>query len=573
MRGLNRRELLKTSGAAVAGTALAPVAVVQSAGRPATAAYPDILREPDSIVAFTDDKTLPLARQGARWASDAVAVELKTRGTGAAMEVTVSIEAPGLALQRVRLRWLARMPEGTRILGDHWERSYGDLEWRGLIPERILPWYFLAAGAGGARAYGVRTGTAAFCFWQADASGISLWLDVRNGGAGVNLGSRRLDAAVLRARHGAAGETPFQAARSFCRELCERPRLPASPVYGGNNWYYAYGRSSREDILRDSDLMAELATSLPNRPFMVIDDGWQPNRTAGPWDRGNEKFPDMPLLAGDMRKRGVKPGIWMRPLYTMAQVADSWRLPQRRPGSTTRPNTNLPLDPTVPEVLDLVRQDVRRLAAWGFEMIKHDYSTYDLFGRWGSSMNADITDNGWHFADRGKTNAEIVLDFYRAIREAAGASLVIGCNSLNHLSAGVFELQRTGDDTSGQDFNRTRRMGVNTLAFRAPQHGAFFAVDADCVPITPQIPWALGSRWLDLVARSGTPLFVSADPRAVGDEQRQALKAAFALAAQQLPLCEPLDWLETTAPRRWRLQGKPVEYDWLGPEGATPFPR
>lgn len=573
MQYLNRRDLLKISGAAAAVAVLPSFAAAQSSARPALAAYPEILREPDSVVAFTDDQTLPLARQGQRWNSGPVAVELKPRGTGAATELTVAIEAPGVALQRVRLRWLAPMPEATRILGDHWERSYGDLEWRSLIPERVLPWYFLAAGARAAHAYGVCTGAAAFCFWQADASGISLWLDLRNGGAGVNLGSRRLDAAVIRSRHGMAGATPFQVARSFCHDLCEAPRLPAAPVYGGNNWYYAYGRSSREDILRDSDLMAELAPSLPNRPFMVIDDGWQPNRTAGPWERGNDNFPDMPRLAEEMRKRGVKPGIWMRPLYTMAQVPDSWRQPQRRTGSAARPNANLPLDPTVPEVLDLVRQDVRRLAGWGFEMIKHDYSTFDLFGRWGSSMNADVTDSGWHFADRGKTNAEIVLVFYRAIREAAGSSLVIGCNTLNHLSAGVFELQRIGDDTSGQDFNRTRRMGVNTIAFRGPQHGAFFAVDADCVPITPQIPWTLGGRWLDLVARSGTPLFVSADPRATGAEQKQALKRAFADAARQQPLCEPLDWLETIVPKRWRLQGKTVEYDWFGPEGATPFPR
>ena len=573
MHELKRRDLLKMSGAAAAGAALPSVGVAQTGARPAPDAFADILREPDSVTAFTDDQTLQLVRQGRRWSSGAVAVELMPRGTGAARESAVALEAPGVTLQRVRLRWLAPIPEGTRILGDHWERSYGDLEWRGLVPERVLPWYFLAAGPRTTHAYGVRTGAAAFCFWQADASGISLWLDVRNGGAGVILGSRRLEAALIRSRRGRTGETPFQAARAFCRDLCAAPRLPAAPVYGGNNWYYAYGRSSREEILRDSDLMAELATSLPNRPYMVIDDGWQPNRTAGPWDRGNDRFPEMPRLAEEMRKRGVRPGIWMRPLSTMAPVADSWRQPQRRSGGSARPNQNLPLDPTVPEVLELVRQDVRRLAGWGFEMIKHDYSTFDLFGRWGSSMSADITDNGWRFADRGKTNAEIVLALYQAIREAAGSSLVIACNALNHLAAGLFELQRIGDDTSGQDFNRTRRMGVNTIAFRAPQHEAFFAVDADCVPITPQIPWALGSRWLDLVARSGTPLFVSADARATGAEQKQALKKAFADAARPLPLCEPLDWLETTVPRRWRLQGGTVEYDWCGPEGASPFPR
>jgi alpha-galactosidase len=81
------------------------------------------------------------------------------------------------------------------------------------------------------------------CGQVAAGAGVSLRLDVRNGGAGVNLGSRRLDAALIRARHGKADENPFQVARSFCRDLCEHPRLPAAPVYGGNNWYYAYERS------------------------------------------------------------------------------------------------------------------------------------------------------------------------------------------------------------------------------------------------------------------------------------------------------------------------------------------
>jgi alpha-galactosidase len=566
--GFSRRTLL--TGMA-AGVSLPALAFSQTSARPSSAPAPDIQRNPDSVVVFTDDETVRLTRSGRRWEAGRTVVELTT-GSGAATEITISLQAPDAAVQRLRFRWLGRLPAGSRIMGDHWERSYGDLEWRGIVPDRVLPWYFLATDGQSTQAYGVLTGAAAMCFWQVDGNGISLWLDVRNGGAGVRLGSRRLNVAVIRSRGGKSGETPFQAARAFCRDLCKNPRLPANPVYGGNNWYYAYGRSSRDEILRDTDLVAELSPSGDNRPFMVIDDGWQPNRTTGPWDHGNDRFPDMPRLAEEMRKRGVRPGIWLRPLLTAEPVADAWRQPQRRAGrGGTSPN--LPLDPTVPEVLNLIRQDLRRMTSWGFEMIKHDYSTYDLFGRWGSAMNADITDSGWHFADGSRTNAEIVLDFYHAIREAAGTSLVIGCNTLNHLSAGQFELQRSGDDTSGRDFNRTRRMGVNTLAFRAAQHGAFFAIDADCVPITPQIPWDMGERWLNLVAKSGTPLFVSADPRAMGDEQKQAVRRAFAEAAKPQPLGEPLDWLETTTPGRWRLQGETVEFDWFGPDGASPFPR
>jgi alpha-galactosidase len=151
--------------------------------------------------------------------------------------------------------------------------------------------------------------------------------------------------------------------------------------------------------------------------------------------------------------------------------------------------------------------------------------------------------------------------------------LIIGCNTFGHLAAGLVELQRTGDDTSGREFNRTRRMGVNTLAFRAPQHRAFFDLDADCAPITPQLPWDLASRWLDLVARSGTALFVSPDPKALNAVSKPAIQRAFALAAAPQTTAEPLDWMDTTTPGRWRIQGRTVEFDWYGPDGATPFPR
>jgi alpha-galactosidase len=305
----------------------------------------------------------------------------------------------------------------------------------------------------------------------------------------VQLGPRTLEAAVIRVRRGGPDESAFQSARRFCRQLRAQPCLPSAPVYGGNNWYCAYGRNcSAAAIERDASLMGELAPSGPNRPFMVIDDGWSPTNTAGPWERGNAGFPDMAGLAAAMKRQGVRPGIWLRPLYTTAEVPSANRL---RPRAGTR---NATLDPSLPETLETVRQDIGRMASWGFELIKHDYTSFDLLGRWGSSMGADLTETGWHFADRSRTTAEIALALYRAIREAAGGAVVIGCNTFGHLSAGLFELQRTGDDTSGRDFHRTRRMGVNTLAFRGPQHRAFFDLDADCAPVTPQLPWDLAAR-------------------------------------------------------------------------------
>ncbi|HUE22207.1 MAG TPA: hypothetical protein VMQ86_11035 [Bryobacteraceae bacterium] len=94
------------------------------------------------------------------------------------------------------------------------------------------------------------------------------------------------------------------------------------------------------------------------------------------------------------------------------------------------------------------------------------------------------------------------------------------------------------------------------------QHNRFFAADADCVPLTGGIPWELTRQWLDLVARSGTALFVSVDPAAITAEQRPAVQSALAEAARPHPAGAPLDWMDTTTPEDWRLDGKPVHYNW-----------
>ena len=552
---ISRRSLLAASAAL-------PAAASGQTGRPATG-YVDIMRPPDQVT-LLGDEIVPLVRDGRRWAARGIVLEATPQGS----EMPVAIEAPQTPLERIHLRWRGRVPGRWRILNDQWERSYGDLEWRGIVGERVLPWYFLAFDGSATHGYGVATGASSFVFWQVDPAGISLWLDLRNGGGAVTLGQRRLDAAVIRVRRGVPEETAFQSARRFCRVLCAKPRLTKQPTYGTNNWYYTYGRNcSADDALRDAGLTAELAPAGQNRPFVVIDDGWQITNTAGPWERGNSRFPDMAGLAAAMKQRGVRPGIWIRPLYTTAAIPASARL-RRRDDSP-----NATIDPSIPDMLDLLRQDILRMVSWGFELVKHDYTSFDLLGRWGFAMAAELTAAGWHFSDRSKTNAEVTLALYRALRDASGDVPLIGCNTFGHLGAGLFELQRTGDDTSGREFHRTRRMGVNTLAFRAPQHGTFFALDADCAPITPQVPWELASRWLDLVARSGTALFVSPDPKMLNPQTRAAIRRAFAAAAQPQPLAEPLDWMETTTPGHWRIQGKTVDYDWYGPEGATPFPR
>ena len=554
---IGRRAFLLGVGAA----AVAPRSLAAQASAPT---LPDPLRAPDRVTVFGEGRsaTINLSRSGNRWQGADVEVEMERRETGNGPQVAIHLGAPRTRPTRVRIRWHGAFPEGWRYLGDHWERGYGDLEWRGLAGERLMPWYFLASDGRTAHGYGVRTGAASICYWQADAGGITLWLNVSNGGMGVQLGARRLEAATVVHRAGRAGETPLAAAHAFCRAMCERPILPAKPVYGSNNWYYTYGRNvSAASSLKDAQLMAELAPAkAENAPFAVIDMGWGAARDgAGPVKETARSYPDMADLAGRMKALGVRPGLWVRPTLTVEKQAEAWRLPP----SGGRPKGDLiVMDPSIPEALAYMAESVRTVRGWGYELIKHDFSTSDLTGRWGFEMGPGLTAGGWHFQDRGRTTAEIVLDLYRAIRKGAGDAVLIGCNTIGHLSAGLVEAQRIGDDTSGREWARTRKMGVNTLAFRMPQHDAFFVADADCVPLTEEIPWSLTAQWLDLVARSGTALFVSLDPASVKAEQKPALRAALGAAARTQPPGIPLDWMDTTTPERWMLGGKLTRYDW-----------
>ncbi len=521
----------------------------------------DLHRPPDAVFAETASATLSLIKAPSNhWTAAEIAVTTEPSPTA----VTITLAASSTAVRRIHLRWRGTITGNPLILGDSWERGYGDLEWRGWVPDRVMPWYFLTHEGALTHGYGVRTAPGALCFWQVDPQGISLWADVRSGSVGVELGERELQVCEVVCRPGRAGESPFAAVHALCRLLCPSPRMPSYPVYGSNDWYWAYGNNSSATVLADARSVVELSPTGSNRPFAVIDDGWQPGRGsdnagAGTWDNGNDKFPDMPRLASEIERAGARPGIWIRPLQAPADAPAGGRL-SREPKV---------LDPTVPEVLQKVREDIARLRTWGYRLIKHDYTTYEIFGRWGFQMGSELTRDGWKFAEgAGRTTAEVITELYRTIRVAAGEALIIGCNTVSHLSAGVFELCRVGDDTSGTEWARTRKMGVNTLAFRGPQHGAFYVADADCVPVTRGVPWSLNRQWLDLVARSGTTLFVSLEPQALGAEQRRDLKLALALAAQPHPLAEPLDWQHTVYPVRWRLMDREKRYDWVGPDGA-----
>ena len=515
---------------------------------------------PDYVTVETEEERLVC--QGGQTTVAAGATTVEFQDAGEHEDIFVTSED---AVRCVKLRWNYKIPKSARFLGDAWERTYGDAEWHGMSGNRYLPWYFLAKLSEKVLCFGVKVRPSAMCCWQVDTKGITLFLDVRCGNTGVQLKGRKLCAAQIVCME-AEGADTFETAQKFCEKMCTDPIFPEFPVYGSNNWYYAYGDSSEEEILSDTDYILKLTEGVKNPPFMVIDDCWQEHHrldeyNGGPWTKGNDRFPDMKGLADKLKKKGVRPGIWVRLLLNEDEnIPDEWRI-----------SHNDCLDPSHPDALEYIRKDIERICDWGYTLIKHDFSTYDLFGKWGMEMNPLVTVDGWHFYDRSKTSAEVVKLLYQAIYEAAEPyhTLILGCNTIGHLGAGLMHMNRTGDDTSGITWERTRRMGINSLAFRLPQNGIFFDIDADCVGIAGNIPWKLNRQWADVIAQSGTSLFISVKPGILNDQEITQLREIMKSASRQDCHKVPVDWEYNDCPEIWADDKEEIRYSWFEDGGAT----
>lgn len=555
---MDRRHFIKTTGLSMGAFLVTDHLSAFSGGRQ------QLINLPDEVTAIVNDRQVTLTGIGKAWTHDNLQVSLLQTDKSLAVEIT----APQVGLSSVTLRWKRPRPAAQFVLNDQWERTYGDISWHTPTPAEALPWYFMEHNGKSTTGFGVKTGARAFCSWQLNDTHLSLTLDTRSGGNGVQLGNRKLQAAEIVTISNKWGESAFSATRRFTRIMCDRSRTPKQPVYGINDWYFSYGKNSEQLIVQHTELLAPMAEGLENRPFSVVDAGWYQGPPDNPDDPGwgdrmdlvNTRFGDMHRMAQKIKQIGMRPGIWTRPLCGSHKDPKSIMLPLIKGRSENRPV----LDPTIPENLERVKSYFKLYNDWGYEMVKFDFTSYDIFGKWGFEMlqAGAMTEPGWRMQDNTHTNAEIIANLYQVIREAAGDTCIIGCNTISHLSAGVFELCRIGDDTSGNEWARTRKMGVNTVAFRGLHQGTFYGADGDCVGLTTKIPWEKNKQWMELVAKSGTPLFISAQPEATGAEQKAFIKDCFRWASKPLPVGEPLDWLGNAFPELWKLNGETLHFNW-----------
>ncbi len=496
-------------------------------------------------------------------------VELRPTADGLQVTLLPSNEP----ISYVRLQWDFDCSLYNKILSDRWGVADGDLGWAAVEPAHAAYWYFTLAKNDEAYSFGVKTGPNCFCHWLIESDTITLTCDVRNGNGGVHLLEPLACCTVISAPC-EGNESPQEHTKRFCRMMCDKPNLANFPIYGFNTWYYTYGAITHQSVLKDAELCSLLASGRIDgapAPYMVIDDGYSRTRTAkfngGPYIPTDD-FGDMKVVADEIYERGCTPGIWIRPLSVNPELCpqlteDCFSQNQQ----FSKDGFSKILDPTTNGAKDYIYNLVNGMARSGYQLIKHDFTCCDFMGD--DFLKLNLTNGDWHLTDKTKTNAQILKELYLLIQEAADGGLVIGCNTYNHLVAGIHQITRSGCDTSGEHWWLTKRNGINALIYRLAQNGTFFATDADCAAFTSKVPTDKNLLFADLIARCNSALFVSAAPDILSPKEIDRLIDIFRISSMQPKEPVFLDWMDKQTPETFLIDGKEVFYDWGNP--SCPF--
>ena len=445
----------------------------------------------------------------------------------------VVVYPSGSPVKYLKLRFRGDNSFIDKVYGDKWARACFNaaLEWRSVVADRAMPWFTYVIGDNKMKCYGVKTGADCFAMWYVDPAGITLFLNLTCDLRGTDL-KEPLVACEVVELEGAEGEDPYNVARRFSSIMCENGVKPKTPVFGVNNWYWAYGNISHQSVLDECDYLMEMTQGCKNRPYMIIDDGWQKFRKSlsgldegfyigGPWSP-NEKFPNMRDTADQIHAKGANAGIWFRPLLTRDEVPKEVIVAEECNG--------LVMDVSHPYVLEKVEKDAALLAkTYGFDLIKHDFSRQDAMGNSTWEHKADMTKKGRKYFDNTKTTATHMKNLYKAIQKGAGSADVIGCDVFGHLSAGIHSIQRVGADTSGRSWEWTRSDGVNSV-MRLPTNNIFYNVDPDCAAFTDLVDSGLNLDFLKMCALTSMTTLASVTPHTLTKDELKKINEIYRMA-------------------------------------------
>lgn len=465
---------------------------------------------------------------------DDCTIELELHRAGeAAVEIACTLVNTSAVAMRVRTvqplrhagEWGSRGPctvaSSARVHTVPFERFYGFDGAHGIDRNAPHTSHWFAAVEDGTRSitWSIASVPAGFVRWhvtplQSHTPGrrVLQWncdIDVMCGMRGVLLpaGARLALGTVRLAFERLPAQEALRAAARRCAAVTD-VALPPHPPTGWCSWY-AVGPEVTADLVRATLDLLESGTSLPvfdvPPPLEVvqIDDGWMRvpgTRTLGSPVVDEGKIPDgMAAIAAEIAGRGRVPGLWLRPFEGWPDAPDT---PAWARGRC--------IDLSDAAALDWVRGLARRVTGeWGFQYLKIDFASYDMFGLWGMELTRT---RGTRLQPRDETctNAQMMRAGFAALREGAGADVyIVGCNVPLGCAIGLVDGMRIGDDVDAANDDRTRTMGMGAIDALGWMNGVLWWNDPDVVLLAPTSGAAFARAWADRVTAAAGAIFIS----------------------------------------------------------------
>lgn len=188
-----------------------------------------------------------------------------------------------------------------------------------------------------------------------------------------------------------ASDDPFDALEFYADSIARANGVrKLNPIINGwCSWFVYYGGVSEEEVLKNAAVVARELKPY-GMEWIQIDDGFY--RAFGDWE-GNDRFPrGMKHTAGEIRKLGLRPGLWIAP-YAISENAPiakehpEW-LAHRADGSLQRiepahaGQAQLILDVTHPQARKWLAALVVKITHdWGYDFIKTDFVEWTLLAQ------------------------------------------------------------------------------------------------------------------------------------------------------------------------------------------------
>ncbi|MDD5598047.1 MAG: alpha-galactosidase [Victivallaceae bacterium] len=194
---------------------------------------------------------------------------------------------------------------------------------------------------------------------------------------------------------------------------------PQTPPIAWSSWNYYRKNATENDIIENMELLKKNKWLVE---YIVVDDCYQDEEME--WLATNDKFPHgMKWMAGEISKRGYKPGIWIAPFTTnshsfLVKKNPEWCVKDKA-GNPLFTYSNFGLscaiDFTVPEARGWLQEVINTLVnEWGYRYIKLDGPDR----RYYEGMKG--------FKEKNITTVQNIRMAYEVIRKAAGNALIEG---------------------------------------------------------------------------------------------------------------------------------------------------